>query len=424
MKRLYFIFALMMLLVGFTACSDDDKTSNVTIDFQVPSTIDGLDVKSGTLTFKNVTTGIELTYPYGEVLVTRATGSSINVPDGLYNITFEGIGSYLYTYDRIDDDGNTVAESETVETKLQGNALNVQVLGGRFELDLTVHIVTESRDFVIAEIFGAGNYYAGTTTGYNGDQYIRIHNNSSETLYADGLVILQSKFLTTTKYVYTPDIMADTMTVEVVAIIPGTGKDYPVASGKSIIICDNALDHTQDNSDSFDLSGADFEWFTDSKSAANPDADNPAVPNLDMAYNYTKSIWILNKMGNKAYAIGRLNGVNKKTYLDNYMYNYKYINAATGKEMSLPAYKFPNEWIIDAVNLSAKNAYVWGVIDSSLDLGFTYFGVNSTTAENIGKGVIRKVSSSNETTGEVFYQDTNNSSVDFVPNAIPTLATK
>ena len=61
--------------------------------------------------------------------------------------------------------------------------------------------------------------------------------------------------------------------------IPGNGKDYPVQPGKSLLICDKAIDHREANSNSFDLSNADFEWYDDSDK--NPDIDNPQVTNLD-----------------------------------------------------------------------------------------------------------------------------------------------
>ena len=56
------------------------------------------------------------------------------------------------------------------------------------------------------------------------------------------------------------------------------------------------------------------------------DVDNPAVPNLDVYYCYSKTIWVLNKQGNRAYAIGRLpKSMTKEKYISDYAYNYTYI---------------------------------------------------------------------------------------------------
>lgn len=370
-----------------------------------PSSVQGLTVTSGDFLFTNVSTGVETSLAY------NANSLILNLADGLYNVTFLGEGTYV--------NGTSTAGEEV---KVQGVKQNVEVIGGTCHLAVEVYIVGyEKADFVIAEIYGVGSYINETNKQYNGDQYFKIHNNAADTLYADGLVLLESKFLTVTKYDYTPNIMDEAMTVQVVAMVPGSGKDYPVAPGQSIIICDNAINHTESNNNSFDLSKADFEWYTSSSSTSTTDVDNPAVPNMEMLYNYTKTIWVLHKMGSKAYAIGRL-GVSADTYVKDYTYTYTYI-MANGKESSVQTeYKFPNDWIIDAVNLGAKNNFVWGLVHASLDMGFTYYGENTTIAENVGKAVQRKVTY--QDADRVFYQDTNNSTADFHVGQRPSLATK
>ena len=82
-------------------------------------------------------------------------------------------------------------------------------------------------------------------------------------------------------------------------------------------------------------------------------------------------------------------------------------------------YKFPNEWIIDAVTLSPANSYEWNLTVPAIDMGHTYFGVNNTVSENIGKAVVRKVAYTVD--GRDILQDTNNSSIDFIPSTQPTL---
>lgn len=112
------------------------------------------------------------------------------------------------------------------------------------------------------------------------------------------------------------------------------------------------------------------------------------VPNLDIIYSSTLTIWTLNNQGLKAYAIARM-GVDKQTYLKDYLYECSYVNS--GYTMTRNYYKFPNEWIIDAVNISNKAQYVWNVVDPSLDMGFTYCGGRSqatktdTTKVSAGK---------------------------------------
>ena len=60
---------------------------------------------------------------------------------------------------------------------------------------------------------------------------MKITNNSDQTLYADGLIIFKSAFMTVDKYDYTPDIMATHFSVDSGLILPGSGTDYPGCSG-------------------------------------------------------------------------------------------------------------------------------------------------------------------------------------------------
>lgn len=308
---------------------------------------------------------------------------------------------------------NLLTEWNSGGSRCTGVQQNVAVSGGSYKLELKVHVLnTGDPDFVIAEIFIPGTYNEAGKQ-YNGDQYIRIYNNSDKVLYADGLIFMESQFQTTQKYQSVdPDIMDEAIAVGSVVAVPGSGTDYPVQPGESFILCDNAINHKEANPNSIDLSKANFEWYIESKQ----DVDNPAVPNLDVYYCYSKTIWVLNKQGNRAYAIGRLpKSMTKEKYISDYAYNYTYImqNGTASKPQS--KYKFPNEWVIDAVNVGASNEWQWNVTSTGLDMGHTYIGMNNTVAENIGKCVMRKAAYK-DGDREVL-QDTNNSTVDFTPAA-------
>lgn len=432
MKKIKY-FALALLFAGgfaMTSCSDDDTpTTQVTLELNLSTNNEqNLTVKTGTYTFTNASTGLETGINYGATLTRAATQSTLaQLADGLYNVTFIGTATYSYTETEVveneEGEKETVEVSKTAEVNIQGTQQNIEVKGGNVSMELTVYIQpsVDKGDFVIAEVYVPGSWNAATGKQYNGDQYFRIYNNSSETLYADGLVLVESTFLTVTKRIYTPDIMDEAMTVQVVARIPGNGTEYPIEPGTSIVICDNAINHTEANPASTDLRKASFEWYTQSTSASNPDADNPDVPNLEMIYNYTKTIWILNKQGNKAYAIARLpKGMSGDDYLANYTYAYNYPLPTGLPSKDFTGYKIPNEWIIDAVNISPKNTREWNVVSPSLDMGFTYIGENTTVAENAGKAVVRKTAYTTEDGREVLL-DTNNSSIDFTSSVRATL---
>lgn len=108
-------------------------------------------------------------------------------------------------------------------------------------------------------------------------------------MYADGLFIGESAFQQMIHQDYKPYILDKETPLQYLTKVPGIhGKDkkYPVQPGASLIICDNAIDHTtaDRNPNSFDLSKADWEWFDESTNPRVTDIDNPAVPNMERLY--------------------------------------------------------------------------------------------------------------------------------------------
>ena len=256
-------------------------------------------------------------------------------------------------------------------------------------------------DFVLAEIFTPGTQTPEGKT-YTGDRYFVIYNNSGMTLYADGLVLLESKLKNTLKYTLEPDFRSESFAADAIYRIPGDGTQYPVPSGGSLLIVDNAMDHRAANGNSFDLSDADFEWYDQSTSATVTDLDNPNVPNLDKIFCYSLTIWIPNNQGNTSFALARFpDSLSTEDYLAQYKFRYNYTNVV------------PNEWIIDAVNLCPRSAYQWTAVATELDGGYTYVGELGSDKTRFGKSVRRKILYTKGT--RHILQDTNNSTYDFRP---------
>ena len=395
-KISYVLVFMLFICAGFIACTDDDKVkiTEFTLTLTEPEDLNVTSISDLHVTFKNVNPGKQTTNT-----MTGTTGK-ITLNEGLYNITVEGKMNYI-------------VDEKTVEGQVKGYKESVNLVGTTSADNIKLFLFNSKADFVIEEV-----YFAGSTTPegkqYLADQYIKIYNNSDSVLYADGLVILESAFKTSQKYDYTPDIMSRAMAVQCVYAIPGNGKDYPVQPGKSLLICDKAIDHREANSNSFDLSNADFEWYDDSDK--NPDIDNPQVTNLDKIYSSSLTTWSLHNQGLCAYAIARLQ-VNKETFLKDYRYHADYIFI---NPMTIDRYKVPNSWIIDAVNISNKAQYAWNVVDASLDTGFTYCGEVASDKNRYNKSVRRKVLSTTPD-GRKILKDTNNSTEDFEAKATPSL---
>lgn len=284
-------------------------------------------------------------------------------------------------------------------------------------LQMEANVVqANNNDFVFAEIA-----ISGTRTpegkNYLGDSYFVLYNNTLDTLYADGVVLLESKLKTSQKYLsISPYFPKDYFGADAIYRIPGSGKDHPVAPGGVVLIVDNAQDHREANPNSFDLSEADFEWYDQSSSATITDIDNPIVPNMDKLYCYTLTLWVPNRQGNTSFALARFPAeMSDSAYLAGYRQSFDYVlvtNVGTNN-MSSTCYIVPNAWVIDCVNLSPRTTYQWTPVSAALDAGWTYIGDMGSDKQRFGKCVRRRERV--EESGRRVLQDTNNSSVDFLP---------
>lgn len=396
----YNLFLGLLILLSLVGCKDskDILRTAVAISIQHPSDLEELKILHERLKFKNISSGIETEYSEPE---------QISLPEGLYDCTYEADVTY-------------VRNGETAEGMLRGYRASLTVIGTDVNVSLDSYLLEDRDDFIIEEIFFTGTLQPSGKQ-YYGDQYIKIYNNTDHILYADGVSLIESKFSTVSKYTYTPDIMKNAMTVDAVYTIPGNGTDVPVGPGQSLIICDTGIDHRVANPNSFDLSRADFEWYDESSVPSQMDIDSPTVPNLDKYYCYTLSFWILHNRGFKAYALARI-PMGKEDFLKDYLYTYEYtmVLPAGTFPMQQTAYKIPNEWIIDAVNISLKSGYAWNVTDASLDSGWTYCSTIDEDKTRYFKSVRRKLLYVTRD-GRRVLKDTNNSSADFNAACTPSL---
>lgn len=401
------LIVALTLGLGFGACSSsssDPKLPNkkghlITFKLKLPDNQSDIKLTNSKLIAKELNSDSSETF---EVEANEELSFTADLKSGLYHFSFEA--------------KTKIDETETIyRGYLENSEINRET-----EKVISIYPFDEKANFVIEEIFYTGTVYPNTSKGYIGDQYFKITNNSDQPLYADGLVIAESTFTSTMKYDYVPDRKAEYVAVNALYAIPGKGDEYLIKPGSSMIIADKAINHkVEAHENSFDLSKADFEWYDESSSANLQDTDNPNVPNLDIIFSYTATIWVLNKQGNKSYMILRLDA-DKQTYLKDYKFDYSYIMPATGKEMNRSSLFVPNSWVIDAVNLSSLDRFQWNILDTSLDAGFTYCGENSKDQNRYGKSVRRKIDYI-DGNGRKVLKDTNNSSEDFIHSATPSL---
>jgi hypothetical protein len=303
---------------------------------------------------------------------------------------------------------------------MQAHAYSVQInKNATTTLALSAYNNIDSDDLIIAEIFFAGTLQSSGNQ-YYGDDYVKLYNNTDHVIYADGITFFETKFTTTDKYEYQPNIMDEAVTVQAIYTIPGNGTEHPVQPGQYLLLADTGIDHRISNPNSFDLSNADFEWYDISSSPSNLDIDSPTVPNLDKWYCYTKSYFMLHNRGFKAYGIARI-PVDKESFLaDNYYtYDYEMITVAGTFPMTGNAYFIPNNWIIDIVNCSVESNYAWNLCAPQLDCGWTACGSIDRDKNRYFRSVRRKLLYVNDA-GNAVFKDTNNSTADFNRDCIPS----
>lgn len=303
---------------------------------------------------------------------------------------------------------------------------DVIAVKGKTSKSLRFNFIPSTQSFLIEEIF-----YAGTLTPqskqYDDDKYIKITNNSSQTLYADGLALLVSMFTSEEKKNnLTPDIRPSAMPVSMVMTLPssGDGNRYPVLPGASIIICQTAIDHTQYNKNSFSLADANFEWLSDRGYTEGEIKENPKVPNMTLVFaTGNNPVWSMNNQGYSSYAIAKLPEDFSAKLSD---YTYEWTEDLIVEGTVIPGLKgetclkIPNEWIIDAVNLCTTTDFAWLPISSTLDDSYAAISDHSGDLNRFGRSVQRKVESTTPT-GRQLFMDTNSSRTDFITTNQPSL---
>ena len=389
LKRFFSFLLFAAVITAFTACDEDEDTSvpvDVTLNFTAPSdTITSFTWAEGKATFTDLNRGKEYELDLSQ-------SSVITLSSGLYKITVEGA---------------IASTSGEILCNVRSTKDNVQISAPSTSIALELSIYTPSNSLILKEIYVTGTANdKGTNSLY--DKYFVIYNNSSETVYADGVALLESTFGTTEKHQYNdnPQPMTTTFTAAAIYVIPGNPTEHTHAPVEQLDLADHGYDFTQTKADAIDLSIADFEWYDETEKGMDPDIAE--VPNLDKWYSYSATIWMPNNQANRAYAIARM-GVSKDEFLANYYKEYHY-TATNGKEMTKKGYDVPVAWVLEAV-MVGNTGFERIAAAAGLDRSYATTGIAGTDKTRFGRSFIRKVASS--TGSYTVYQDTDDSANDF-----------
>lgn len=395
-----FYVLLLVLSIGVLACQEPKNVLKYDLEIDADLNYDISDVNfvSMNIVLTNKITGDVFE---GDLLDDK----TYNLVEGVYSAKIDGEIEYR-TSDMSEN-------SKLIKSRVSGVNESFVIKGEDSSIKINLFIASDKSGFLLSEI-----YFAGSRTPkdsyYGSDTFFEIYNNSNKVLYADGLCISESLFSTAKKQNYIPNIMDEYVAVRVVYSVPGRGRDYPVQPGETIVIADVAKNHLDDNTNSFDLSTSDFEWFDDN----DKDVDVPSVPNMIKVYSYSKSSWTLHNRGYRSYILYKMNKPVEKFLSENkYDCTYEYVYSGGSKNIKASGYKVDNSIIIDAVCCSVPSKFEWLIMSPSLDMSYTHAG--NADAARYGKSVSRKVSHVDEN-GRVILLDTNNSVFDFIPTSEPT----
>ncbi len=390
MKK-FFNYALALLAVAlvspvFVACDDDDdvKTYNLTIELVLPEGVQSIN-------------DLEITAVKGAKVVNitqNALKATVEkLPQGTYEITAKA----------------KVADDATA--KVQGAA----------KVDLYADQVVKIPLSLFYEsplIFKA-IYTAGGKAGYTQDGYFEIVNNSDEVQYLDQLVLLYASAAQKAANAWQASGVTDIyyQGQGPVVAFPGSGKDYPIQPGQSVVIANDATNHKEADPDGADnhsdLSKADWEIYLDYSKMGDVDFE---APNLSAIFYNNEYM--------RAFALGFFNGAYVLAKLpvtpEEYAANESSYSTTPGTTSQTRYMGIASKYVLDAVE-------AW---DRDDEEHYPFFlpkdDAHAVTAAVgwSGKCIRRKVTKIEN--GRAYYKDTNSSADDFLtdqpqtPGVTPT----
>ncbi|MCH8494465.1 MAG: DUF4876 domain-containing protein [Balneolales bacterium] len=301
--------------------------------------------------------------------------------------------------------------------ELTGNAedvtLSAQLLNQNLLNETDAAIPIRLRGAVVGNFVFKEVYYTGSKTPTGGnyfwDQFHEIYNNATDTLYADGLYIADvygasgqinpnttpTPFQDDQQHVYLNSVWR----------IPGSGTDYPIAPGESILIAQTGLNHQSDPNGNpgspVNLGNADFETYNQRDD--DRDIDNPNVTNMERVYFTGGFTWLVPVFG-PAVVIFRTDDFDA----------LEHVAVPDASPTFPPRIKLPVDLVIDAFEaLRSETDGSFKRIPASLDAGFIHAS-GTYTNESARRVTERMID------GRRILRNTNNTGNDFEIIATPT----
>ena len=383
MKKFSLFVAAAAVAFGFAACQPKGPST-----FSLTVTVSDQGVESP----------VGLPDSYTVTLTNTSTMASTELETENGEVVFEGLVAGVYDVNA----SATLVEGGSTFI-FSGSSKSVSVLA---DAEAAVSIAfSKSSALIFKEIYYCG---APGDSYYFRDQFYEIYNQSDATVYADGLCIAETFYANWDfSLFYEWDIAnpSDYVFAQTIWQIKGSGTDYPIAPGESIVIAQWAVDHRREDlskgMSQVDLSGAEFEAVIEESTLWNGIVltDNAAI-NMEMTVNasgYNPPQW-LTSVGGAAYVIFNPSSPLKN---DEFILASNVENTVAAREIAIAD-------ILDAVQAGSDETRASTLgLPTVLDAGFQYLG-----ASYLGKSIARKKTGETED-GRPIFQDTNNTTNDF-----------
>ena len=401
-KYIYYIaaFAAIALASSCSKMMNDALDAEIVEPIKVAYTVDikGFTAPDGTpatapadwftnleAVFNNFSEGIETVVKVGSDGVAMA-----EVIPGVYNITVRSTQKYDGKSYILNGLAQNVTLTEDVTTVSDKYAITIQPLLG-------------------SPLCFREMYYAGSPGGYFRDQFYEIYNNGEEVVYLDHICLahLVPEYATTAlpEWPAEDDVNKFAHAVTLWQI-QGDGDDYPLQPGESVILAQEAADHTKIETWAgfglVDTSRVEWECWS-----GNEQRINPEVPDLPYVFwsGWIMTMQWLTSVDGSAMALYQP-GQNLEFGSD-YWQEGVTTSAMVGQG-GQQYVRIPVGDIYDAVECIPTSAdldmkRIPGILDS---------GATSVDGYYNGKSVSRKVVDYRED-GTPIFQDTNNSTDDF-----------
>ena len=398
MKRTnLFAKAGLLLAAGatllFASCDNgkDDGGDNgskklqLTVNLTAPTGYEASQLPAMTVTAVN--SDKELTYT--ETTAAGATSVTFEVSSGQYQITATGRFSNTITFsgaataDVFDSKSATVALTEVNKSPL-----------------------------VFKEIYSTSVMNGGPVMN---DTYMEIVNNSDEVQYLDQVIIgAMTALAAPNPWVDGSGSQLDKYPLYgIVAAFPGTGKQHALQPGESVVIANDAKDWS--GTGATNLANADWECYVPDAGQADADYD---APNLEIVYNLETQRRLGPGFFGGGLVLAKLpEGMTPSQFAansDNFM-------TEPNTEKTQLYFMMPSKYLLDAVEMfDASESTHYHRLLAQDDAG------SALVTGWSGKSIRRKVTKVEN--GRAYYQDTNNSTNDFLtdqpltPGVHPTQA--